>query len=109
MYFYKSKFFYALILFILLFGINLLLGVNWNTTAVADNKIRYLELKAVIYLNSGFAHLSRGMNQYTIDALKNKVTEADIPILQALTDDKDHVTSMTATEVLLIIRAKNTK
>ena len=40
---------------------------------------RYDELKRVIDRNTGYAHMTRGMNMYTLIALRECVTEIDIP------------------------------
>lgn len=69
-------------------------GLIWNPLS------HYDELKAVINRHVGYAHATRGMNMYTIAALRNTVTEKDIPLLTQMLSDHDHVTQMTAAHVL---------
>lgn len=61
---------------------------------------RYGQLKCVINNNTGFAHMTRGMNGGTIDALQRAVDLEDIPVLVNMLDDSDSVTRMTAEQVL---------
>ncbi len=61
---------------------------------------RYRELTSVINKNTGFAHFTRGMNMYTLVALRECVTEKDIPVLTQMLQDRDHVTQLTAAGVL---------
>ena len=49
--------------------------------AIADDRARDDELKRVIDRNTGFAHMTRGMNMYTLIALRSCVTERDVPVL----------------------------
>ena len=56
--------------------------------------------RCVINRNAGFAHFTRGMNSYTIDALDKATTVYDVPELKELLRDEDRVTAMTAAEVL---------
>ena len=41
---------------------------------IADDRSREDELKRVIDRNTGFAHMTRGMNMYTLIALRSCVT-----------------------------------
>lgn len=66
----------------------------------AAERSRYDELKSVIDRNTGFAHLTRGMNMHTRIALRSCVTEQDIPVLTRLLTDRDHVTQLAAASVL---------
>ena len=50
--------------------------------------------------NTGFAHMTRGMNMYTLVALRSCVTEQDIPVLTLMLADRDHVTQLSAANVL---------
>jgi hypothetical protein len=68
--------------------------------ARADDRSRYDELKRVIDRNTGFAHMTRGMNMYTLIALRSCVTEQDVPVLTRLLTDRDHVTQLSAANVL---------
>lgn len=61
---------------------------------------RHARLMCAINANTGFAHLTRGMNMDTIAALDAAATEEDIPALQELLFGKDRVAAMTAAEVL---------
>lgn len=77
----------------------LLLGVTLAGVGHAERS-RYDELKKVIDRNTGFAHMTRGMNKYTVIALRECVTEKDLPVLTQLLQDRDHVTQLTAANVL---------
>ena len=59
------------------------------------------ELKRVINRNTGFAHMTRGMNMYTLIALRSCVTDADLPVLRRLLFDRDYVTQLSAAGVLV--------
>ena len=61
------------------------------------------QLREVINQNAGHAHFTRGMNVYTITALRAQVTDKDIPALQMLRNDPDHVTRLTAGYVLSVM------
>src|SRR5690348_13507234 len=67
---------------------------------------RYRELKRVIDRNTGFAHMTRGMNAYTLYALRGCVTAKDLPVLDAMLGDKDRVTRMTVANVLVDLGAQ---
>jgi len=54
----------------------------------------------VIDRNTGFAHMTRGMNMYTLVALRSCVSERDIPVLARMLADRDHVTQLSAANVL---------
>ena len=66
----------------------------------AAERSRYDELKRVIDRNTGFAHMTRGVNADTLIALRSCVTEKDIPVLTRLLTDRDHVTQLAAASVL---------
>ncbi len=68
--------------------------------AVAAETARAAELKRVIDRNTGFAHMTRGMNMYTLIALRSCVSERDVPVLVGLLTDRDHVTQLAAANVL---------
>ena len=70
----------------------------WSLGVAAS---RHDELKRVIDRNTGHAHMTRGMNMYTLIALRECVTDDDIPVLTQLLGDRDHVTQMTAAGVLV--------
>jgi hypothetical protein len=59
------------------------------------------ELKRVINRNTGFAHLTRGMNMYTLIALRSCISDADLPVLRQLLFDRDYVTQLSAAGVLV--------
>jgi hypothetical protein len=61
---------------------------------------RYAELRRVIDRNTGFAHSTRGVNMYTLYALRGCVTEKDIPVLERLLSDKDRIIRMATASVL---------
>ena len=66
----------------------------------AAERSRADELKRVIDRNTGFAHMTRGMNMYTLIALRSCVTERDMPVLAQLLSDRDHVTQLAAASVM---------
>jgi hypothetical protein len=68
-------------------------------TARADERIE--ELRRVVDRNTGFAHMTRGVNMYTLIALRSCVTETDIPALTKMLDDRDHVMQLAAAGVLV--------
>ena len=70
-------------------------------SGASDAASRYDELKRVIDRNTGYAHMTRGMNMYTLIALRECVTEIDIPVLIQMLSDNDSVTRMTAAGVLV--------
>ena len=61
---------------------------------------RYDELKRVVDRNTGHAHMTRGVNMYTLVALRECVTDADIPVLTRMLSDHDRVISIAAAYVL---------
>jgi HEAT repeat protein len=79
----------------------LLLATALPCAAGAAERSRYDELKRVIDRNTGFAHMTRGMNMYTLIALRSCETEEDIPVLTRLLTDRDHVTQLSAANVLV--------
>jgi hypothetical protein len=62
---------------------------------------RYDELKRVIDRNTGFAHMTRGVNMYTLIALRECVGDADVPVLARMLRDRDHVIQLAAAGVLV--------
>jgi len=70
------------------------------SSASGQSTGRYAELRRVINRNTGFAHATRGVNMYTLYALRGCVTEKDLPVLDRLLSDKDRVTRMAAADVL---------
>ena len=70
------------------------------SSASGQSTGRYAELRRVIDRNTGFAHATRGVNMYTLYALRGCVTEKDIPVLERLLSDKDRITRMAAAGVL---------
>jgi len=61
---------------------------------------RYDELKRVVNRNTGYAHMTRGVNMYTLIALRSCVADGDIPVLAKMLGDKDHVLQLAAAGVL---------
>ena len=61
---------------------------------------RYAELWKVVDRNTGFAHATRGVNMYTLFALRGCVTETDLPVLRRLLTDKDRIIRMATASVL---------
>ena len=70
------------------------------SSASGQSARRYAELRRVIDRNTGFAHATRGVNMYTLYALRGCVSEKDIPVLGRLLSDKDRVTRMATADVL---------
>ena len=70
------------------------------STASGQSRDRYAELRRVINRNTGFAHATRGVNMYTLYALRGCVTEKDLPVLERLLSDKDRVTRVASADVL---------
>lgn len=62
---------------------------------------RYDELKRVVNRNTGYAHMTRGVNMYTLIALRSCVADADIPLLMQMLSDRDHVVRLAAANVLV--------
>jgi hypothetical protein len=67
-----------------------------STTLFFAQTARYRELLMVIDRNTGHAHMTRGVNMYTLYALRSCVSDRDIPVLKDLLRDKDKVTRMAA-------------
>ncbi|MDI1228514.1 MAG: hypothetical protein PSY14_12595 [bacterium] len=61
---------------------------------------RPAQLHCAVIRNTGFAHLTRGMNMDTIAALKEETRPEDVPHLKAMLLGKDRIAAMTAAEVL---------
>jgi hypothetical protein len=62
---------------------------------------RYKALVRIVDKNTGFAHMTRGMNVNTINALKNAVTQSDIPVLKKMLENSDRIVIMTSVNVLM--------
>jgi hypothetical protein len=69
-------------------------------SAFGQNAARYAELRRVLDRNTGFAHATRGVNMYTLYALRGCVTEKDLHVLDQLLSDKDRIIRMAAADVL---------
>ena len=67
---------------------------------------RYRELVKIVDRHTGFAHFTRGMNRYTVEALQKAVGENDIPVLLKMLEDKDRIVVMTAVNVLMRMGAQ---
>jgi hypothetical protein len=67
----------------------------------AQTSSRYRELKSVVRANVGFAHLTRGMNMYTLIALRGCVNTEDVGVLSQMLTDKDPVVRMASAHVLV--------
>jgi hypothetical protein len=66
---------------------------------------RYDELKRVVNRNTGFAHMTRGVNMYTLIALRSCVAAGDIPVLTEMLADRDYVLQLAAAGVLVDLGA----
>jgi hypothetical protein len=92
----------GLALLILVAGALAPIGLPVATVArAAGEDARYRELHRVIDRNTGFAHMTRGVNMYTLIALRSCVTEADVPVLTAMLADRDYVTQLAAAGILV--------
>jgi hypothetical protein len=93
----------------ILFSILLIFVIIGDCLAGEPNRVldtqqeakRYRALVRIINKNTGFGHMTRGMNGNTIDALKNAVTQSDIPTLKKMLEDSDRIVIMTAVNVLM--------
>lgn len=61
---------------------------------------RPAQLHCAVIRNTGFAHMTRGMNMDTIAALKAEARPGDVPHLKAMLLGKDRIAAMTAAEVM---------
>jgi hypothetical protein len=61
---------------------------------------RPAQLHCAVIRNTGFAHMTRGMNMDTIAALKAEARPDDVPHLKAMLLGKDRIAAMTAAEVM---------
>jgi hypothetical protein len=66
-----------------------------------SGETRYDELKRVVHRNTGVAHMTRGVNMYTLIALRSCVSDADIPVLALMLRDRDRVLRLAAGNVLV--------
>lgn len=71
-----------------------------TSAAFAGTAARDAELRRVIDRNTGFAHATRGVNMYTLYALRGCVSAQDLPVLQRLLSGKDRIVRMAAASVL---------
>ena len=62
---------------------------------------RYRELRRVIDRNTGFAHMTRGVNMYTLYALRSCVGERDLSVLREMLRDQDRIARMAVSSVLV--------
>ncbi|MBI1215249.1 MAG: hypothetical protein GC185_05440 [Alphaproteobacteria bacterium] len=81
------------------------LCVFWLASSGAYNCVmpgRVATFACAVALNTGFGHMTRGMNTYTIEALDKAADrgEKDVPALQQLLLGGDRIAAMTAAEVL---------
>ena len=61
---------------------------------------RPAQLHCTVIRNTGFAHMTRGMNMDTIAALKAEAKPEDLPHLKAMLLGKDRIAAMTAATVM---------
>ena len=61
---------------------------------------RYRQLRLVIDRNTDFARATRGVNMYTLYALRGCITERDIPVLRDLLRDRDRIIRLAVSSVL---------
>src|SRR5215472_10946413 len=78
-----------------------ILTISFMSTALLSaQSARYRDLLAVIDRNTGFAHMTRGVNMYTLYALRSCVSERDLPVLRDLLRGKDKVIRMAPASLL---------
>jgi hypothetical protein len=68
--------------------------------AYAQTSNRYREFKHIINANVGFAHGTRGMNIYTLIALRSCVSAKDVGVLDQMLNDPDPIVRMASAHVL---------
>lgn len=61
---------------------------------------RPAQLHCAVTRNTGFAHMTRGMNTDTIAALKAETRPDDVPYLKGMLLGNDSIAAMTAAEVM---------
>jgi hypothetical protein len=71
------------------------------TSAGAQPSSRYRELKNIINANVGFAHATRGVNMYTLVALRSCVSTSDVVVLDQMLKDADPIVRMASAGVLV--------
>src|ERR1700674_5213599 len=79
----------------------LLIALLIVSSASGQSAGRYAELRRVIDRNTGFAHFTRGVNMYTLYALRGCVTQKDVPVLAEMLKDRDRITRMAVADVLV--------
>jgi len=62
---------------------------------------RYRQLVRVIDRNTGFAHMTRGVNMFTLYALRSCVNAGDIPVLSRMLTDRDRIVRRAVASVLV--------
>ncbi|HTO13082.1 MAG TPA: hypothetical protein VMQ51_16015 [Candidatus Binatia bacterium] len=82
--------------------VTLALLLSWPAWAES----RYDELKRVVDRNTGFAHMTRGVNMFTLIALRSCVADGDIPVLAQMLHDRDQVMRLAAAFVLVDMGAQ---
>ena len=92
--------------FVLICMLLVSVGCGGAGTRMVSPEARYRELVKIVDRNTGFAHFTRGMNRYTVEALQSAVGENDIPVLRKMLADKDRIVIMTATNVLMRMSAQ---
>lgn len=80
-----------------------------STLVCGAQSHRYRELRRVIDRNTGFAHATRGVNMYTLYALRSCVSEGDIGLLSEMLRDKDRITRMATSAVLVDLGVEGTR
>ena len=86
-----------------------LLMVLLSALVCSAQSDRYRELRRVIDRNTGFAHATRGVNMYTLYALRSCVSDGDLGVLSEMLRDKDRITRMATSAVLVDLGAEGTR
>ena len=86
-----------------------LLMVLLSALVCSAKSDRYRELRRVIDRNTGFAHATRGVNMYTLYALRSCVSDGDLGVLSEMLRDKDRITRMATSAVLVDLGAEGTR
>jgi hypothetical protein len=94
------------IIFYLLFSLFTVVGIS-PANAQTPEQYRYAQIRKIIKQNLHLsAHMVKAVDTRTIEAVKKKVTDADIPILVKMLNDKEHVVMIGAQHVLAAFNEK---
>jgi hypothetical protein len=86
--------------------INFLFCVVLLGALLGAQSSRYLELRDVIDKNTGSSHMTRGVNMYTLYALRSWVSNRDLAVLSEMLRDQDRIMRMATASVLVDLGAE---